>query len=118
MQRFSGVILLKAYAEGLQRDNLSMWQLWLLFKCVFPEIPESQSFAQRVYYSLRKERMVVSVSHRAFAKLLKKKTQKTNRGVLNLQVAIHIVLHKNLLGKKKQNQVPVQMILQPYKKNK
>lgn len=46
--------------------------------------------------------MVVSVSHGAFAKLLKKnnKTQKTNRGVLNLQVAIHIVLHKNLLGKK------------------
>lgn len=46
------------------------------------------------------------------------KTQKTNRGVLNLQVAIHIVLHKNLLGKKKQNQVPVPMILQPYKKSK
>lgn len=106
MQRFNEVILLKAWAQGLQHDNSSMGQMLLLFKCVFPEIPIDKS-----EFWLR---IVGLVWHRAFAKVLKNKPQTTEGKVLNLQGSIQHSATKKSIEKKK---VPVLSDLTTYGRN-
>lgn len=38
IQRFNGIILLRAWAQSLQHNNISIWQLLLLCKRIPPEI--------------------------------------------------------------------------------